>query len=162
MRASGYNRSSTTFASSSGKRANHRRRPITVPVVHRLNRLLPPPWKGTTCLHGQSLNVARGVEEARWVPLLERGAEGAEGVPGVHELGPRASASGVSRPVAVANSVVRRDRTRARPARRHPHLAERHPVRGHDLSEEGRIRRQQGCSISVRYNLRSVFSTVLW
>jgi hypothetical protein len=65
----------------------------------------------TRRLHGQSPNVARGVEEARWVPLLERDAEEAEGVPEVHELGPRASASGVLLPIVVANPEVRGDRT---------------------------------------------------
>ena len=140
MRASVCSRSSTTFVSNDGKRASHRRRPITVLAAYRLNHLLPPPWKGTTYLHSHSLNVARGVEEARRVPLLEREAEEVEGLLGVHELGPCASASG-----AVANS---KDRTWTRLARRHPHLAEQHPVRGRDLSEEGRLRRQQGCNTS--------------
>lgn len=84
------------------------------------------------------------------MPLLEREAEEAEGVPGVHELGPHANASGVSLPVVVANLKVRRDRTQARLERRHPHLVEQHPVRGHDLSEEGRLRRQHGCNASQR------------
>jgi hypothetical protein len=151
MRASGYSRSSTTFASSSGKRASRRRRPIMVLVAHRTNPLPPHPWKGATRLHGQWLNVVRGVEEARWVPLREREAEEAEVVPGVHELGPRASASGVSLPVVVVRSKMRNDRTRARVARRHPHLAEQHPVHGRDLSEE----EQQGCNTSrTMYGMR--------
>ena len=100
MQASGCNRSSTTFVSSSGKRESRLRRPITVLVARKTNPLLPPPWKGTTRLHGQLQNVARGVEEARWVPLLEKEAEG---VPEVLELDPRASASEVSLPVVVAN-----------------------------------------------------------
>ena len=107
MRASVCSRSSTTFASSGGKRASRRRRPITVLATHRTNLLLPPPWKGTTCLHGQSLNVARGVEEGQWVSLLEREAEEAKGVPGVPEPGPSASASGV---IVRVNSKVRKDR----------------------------------------------------
>ena len=116
-----------------------------------MNPLLPPPWQGKIRLHGHSLNVARGVEEARWVPLLEREAEeveGVPGVPGVHELGPRASASGVSLLVVLANLKVRMDLTRAPLTRRHLHLAEQHLVRGHDLPEEGRLRRQQGCNTS--------------
>lgn len=141
MRASVCSRSSTTFVSNDRKRASHRRRPITALAAHRMNHYLPPPWKGTTYLH--SLNVARGVEEARRVPLLEREAEEVEGELGVQELGSCASASG-----AVANSKVPRDRTWTRLARRHPHLAEQHPVRGRDLSEEKRFRRQQGCNTS--------------
>ncbi len=66
-------------------------------------------WK---CLYGRPLNVAKGAEEARWVPLLEKGeVEEVEGVLVVRELGPSASASGVSLLVVVANSKVRRYRT---------------------------------------------------
>ena len=67
-----------TFVNSSGKRESRLTRPITVLVARWTNPLLPPPQKGTTGLRGQSLNVAKDVEEARWVPLLEKEAEEAE------------------------------------------------------------------------------------
>jgi len=90
------------------------------------------------------------------VPLLERGeaeAEEAEETPGVHELGPHASASGVSPLVVVAR--VRKDRTCARLAIRHLHLAEQHPARGHDPLTEGYLRRRQdGDPSGLRYDMR--------
>ena len=99
-------------------------------------------------LHDRSLNVARGAEGAGLVPLLEGGQpEEAEGGVGVPELGPRASASGVSLVAVVAR--VRKDRRCARLAKRHPHLAEHHPARGHDpLLEEEYLRRRQDCNLS--------------
>jgi len=114
------------FASSSGERAI-RRRTIMPLVAHRTNPLPLLPEKDKEWLHGQSLNVAKGAEEA-------------EGVSGAHELGARASASGVSLPVVVVK--VRRDRTQARLAMYHP-LVEQHPAHGHDPSEEGCLKRGQ-------------------
>lgn len=70
------------------------------------------------------------------VPLERGEAEEAEGGPGVRELGPRASASGVSLLVVMA-ARVRKDRTCVRLAKLHLHPAEQHPARERDpLSEE--------------------------
>jgi hypothetical protein len=72
----------------------------------------------------------------------------AEGAPEVRELGPRASANEVSLLAVVAK--VRKNRTCARLAKRHLHLAELHLARAHDpLLEEGYLRRRQGCNLSL-------------
>jgi hypothetical protein len=167
MRASGCSRSSTTFASSGGERASRRRRRTErrVLVAHRTNPLPLPPRKGMTLkrLQGRSPNAVRGAEGARQVLLLARGeaeeAE-AEGQPGVRELGPRASANEVSLLVVVAK--VWENRTCARLARHHLHLAEQHLARGreHDPLLEERFlssRRQDfNLSLTTLYGIMNI------